>query len=116
MIPRKTKDDKVYVINMNVYKGANRFVNNEACKNFKPDKIEIFRANKIKVTYFVEKKSKILFDPHNVTNVIEKFFADWLVKMKMIPDDNFLHYVNGGSDGINGCKENRVIAYIEVIE
>lgn len=116
LLPRVTKADKRIALNLNVFRNLNHHVNNEVKQSFKPDKIEIFRANKIKVTYFVEKKSKILFDPHNTVAIVQKCFADWLVKMKMIPDDNFKHYVDGGCDGINGCEQSRVIATITVLE
>lgn len=116
ILPRKTKDDKKIQLNMNVYRNLNHFTNNQIKQEFRPIKIEIFRAEKIRISYFVEKRTKRIFDTRNITDVVDKYFLDWLVKMKMIPDDNFNHVCYGREDGINDCEHDRVVAMIEVIK
>lgn len=116
ILPRKTKDDKRVALNLNVYRNTKYMVNNQIKQLFRPEKIEIFRAEKIRISYHVEKKSKRKYDIMNIVSVVDKFFLDWLVSHKMIPDDNLYHVDYGEITGSNGCKESRVIATIEIIK
>jgi len=102
-------------LNLNTYRNLNFIVNNQMKQLFKPIQGELFKAEKIRITYFVEKKMKRLFDTRNITDIVDKFFCDWLVKNGYIPDDNFMHVCHGGDDGIYGCITDRVIATVEVI-
>ncbi len=103
-------------LNMNVYRNLNFMVNNQMKQLFKPIHGELFKAEKIRITYFVEKKMRRLFDTKNITTVVDKFFCDWLVKNECIPDDNFMHVCYGGEDGAMGCVTDRVIATVEVLK
>ena len=116
ILPRKTKEDKRIALNLNVYRNTKYMVNNQIKQLFKPDKIEIFRANRIRISYHVEKKSKRIYDILNIVSVVDKFFLDWMVKMKMIPDDNLFNVEYGKITGSNNCKTNRVICNIEILE
>ncbi len=115
-LPRKTKEDKRISLNLNAYRNLNHFVNN-ACKHeFRPLKIEIFRAKKIEIEYRVEKATKGIFDVMNIVSIVDKFFLDWLVEHQMIPDDNFKHVQYGRIDGKNGCRMSKVTAWISILE
>ena len=103
-------------LNLNVYRNINFMVNNQMKQLFKPISGELFKAEKIRITYFVEKKMKRLFDTRNTSDVVDKFFCDWLVENGCIPDDNFMHVCHGGDDGIYGCVTDRVIATVEVLK
>ena len=113
-LPRKTKKDRKVMLNMNT--NWNRFLYQECKKLFYPIYYERFRANKIMITYFVEKKHKRSFDTRNITSIVDKFLCDWLQEENMIPDDSFKNVRHGGDDGTNDCKDNKVIAYIEIEE
>lgn len=116
ILPRKTKEDKRMALNLNVYRNTKYMVNNQIKQLFRPDKIEIFRANRIRISYHVEKKSKRIYDVMNIVTVVDKFFLDWMVDKKMIPDDNLFNVEYGKITGSNNCNLNRVIASIEVLK
>lgn len=116
ILPRKTKEDKRVALNLNVFRNTKPVVNNQIKQLFRPDKIEIFRATKIRISYHVEKKSKRKYDIMNIISIVDKFFLDWLVSNRMIPDDNLYCVDYGGTTGANGCEESRVIASIEIIK
>ena len=105
-----------YYLNLNVYRNLHQHTENQLKKMFKPIKCERFEAEKIRITYFVEKKQKRLFDSRNITDIVDKYFCDWLVENKYIPDDNFMHVCHGGDDGIYGCVTDRVVATVEVLK
>jgi hypothetical protein len=115
VIPRKTMEDKRIALNLNVFRNLHHSVNNQMKQSFRPDKIEIFRAEKIRISYHVEKMSKRKFDTFNIVSVVDKFFLDWLVSHKMIPDDTFNNVEYGTITGNNNCKQSRVIAQITII-
>lgn len=102
-------------LNLNVYRNLDPFANDQMKKLFKPLSGELFKAEKIRISYYVEKKMKRLFDTRNISDVVDKFFCDWLVENECIPDDNFMHVCHGGDDGIYGCITDRVIATVEVL-
>jgi hypothetical protein len=116
MLPRKTMKDRKMMLNLGIYRNLNYIVNNQMKQLFKPISGEVFKAEKIRISYFVEKRHKRLFDTRNITDVVDKFFCDWLVNNDFIPDDNFMHVCHGGDDGIYGRKEDRVIATVEVLK
>ena len=115
MLPRKTKADKKVHLNMNQFVNYSRFTVNDAKKLFRPIQMEPFQAEKIKISYFLEKKHKREFDTMNFVSIVDKFFLDWMVKKDYIPNDKFYNVSYGGIDGIYGCITDRVIATVEVI-
>ena len=116
MLPLKTKADKKMMLNLGVYRNLHYMVNNQMKQMFKPIQGEVFKAEKIRISYYVEKKMRRLFDTKNITTVVDKFFCDWLVKNGCIPDDNFMHVCYGSEDGIMGCVTDRVIATVEILK
>ena len=115
MLSRVTKKDKRLDLNLNVYRNLHPMVNNQVKQIFEPIQGEVFTAEKIRISYYVEKKMRRLFDTKNITTVVDKFFCDWLVKNGCIPDDNFMHVCYGSEDGIMGCVTDRVIATVEIL-
>ena len=115
-LPLKTKDDKRVSLNLNAYRNLNHFVNNSCKREFRPLKIEIFRAKKIEIEYRVEKATKGKFDTMNIVSIVDKFFLDWLVEHLMIPDDTFRNVEYGKITGINGCRMSKVTAWITILE
>lgn len=116
---KRLKEGKPYnrkQLNMNVYRNLNFMVNNQMKQLFEPLNDLLFTAEKIRISYYVEKKMNRLFDTKNITTVVDKFFCDWLVKNGCIPDDNFMHVCYGGEDGTMGCVADRVIATVEVLK
>lgn len=105
-----------HMLNLNIYRNMPYHLNNELKRRFKPLRGNMFKAEKIRISYYVEKKMNRLFDTRNITDVVDKFFCDWLVKNRCIPDDNFMHVSYGGDDAMMGCITDRVIATIEVLK
>lgn len=113
--PRKTKTDKKYMLNLNVYRNLNYIVNNQMKAAFadeiarlnsipKPGQLLMsgtwvivndlhpFREYGIKppyrFTYTLFQESKRKTDVANVCCVVDKFCCDSLVSLGVLPDDN----------------------------
>ena len=114
-LPRKTKEDKKVMLNMNIYRNLHHSLNNQVKQAFEPIETELFKAERIRISYYVYKKSKRKFDTMNVISVVDKFFLDWLVKHEYIPDDNCDNVCYGNIYGHNNYPEPEIIAEIEVL-
>ena len=111
VIPRKTKEDKVFALNLNVYRNAHHFVMNTA----KTMWLDIVLHAHIeggeveppyKFTYTVYPENKRKFDLGNVCPAIQKFTDDALIELGIISDDNYkviplIEYRFGGIDKDN---------------
>lgn len=115
MLPRKTKADKKVHLNMNQFVNYSRFTINDAKQLFQPIFGEPFKASKIRISYFLQKKHKREFDTMNFVSIVDKFFLDWLVKEGYIPNDKFYNVSYGKIDGTYQCGTDRVIATVEII-
>jgi len=114
MLPRKTKADVKYRLNLNVYRNTNFMVLNQAKHLFH----EIVTSQlagmasvtptrlkppiSLKITLWVARKC----DLANVASVVEKFVADAIVECRVITDDNCEiitagSYEFGGYDRVN---------------
>ena len=112
MLPRKTKADVKYRLNLNVYRNTQFMVLNQAKHLF----AEIVKRElagleiiptlrpplRLQITLWVARKC----DLANVQAVVEKFFADAIVACQVIADDNCDiiqegNYKFGGYDRIN---------------
>ncbi len=114
-LPRKRKDDKKIMLNMNVYRNLHFQVNNQVKQYFQPIEISEFKAVMISISYFISKTTKRKFDTMNIISIVDKYFLDWLVENRYIPDDscNNIHY--GKIIGINDCAANRITAVVKII-
>lgn len=121
--PRKTKADKKYMLNLNVFRNLNFIVNNQMKVAFAElvDN-EIYRTRPeippppYRFTYTLFQETKRKTDVANVCCVVDKFCCDSLVSLGVLTDDNHniikeVVYRYGGVD-----KENpRVELEIESI-
>lgn len=102
VIPRKTKEDKVIAINLNVTRNLHYHVLNQ-CKVMWKDIVwlaidnryaqdgDIIGTPPYKFTYTVYPGSKRSFDLANVCAAIQKFTDDSLQELNIIKDDNYKH-------------------------
>ena len=115
-IPRKTKADKVFVLNLNNFRNAHHFTMNQAkilWKDVVLGSLDGFNVNgpeaiipPFRFTYTVFPGSNRKFDIGNVLPAVEKFTDDALIELGIIPDDSYkvipaIDYRFGGVD-----KEN----------
>jgi len=94
--PRKTMADKKYILNLNNYRNTMYIVLNQAKQIYTAKIAEQLRALSPQTTmrcrYILYPKTKRLTDIHNVCCIHEKFFMDAVIKMGILPDDNYLYY------------------------
>lgn len=116
----KTKN-KLFSLNLNGYRNEHHHMLNNAKAEFKrvmTDQIkELPFFNKVHLTYVYYPKTRHLSDIGNVCSIVDKFFADALVELGKLPDDNYLyvpeiHFRMGCIDSLNP----RVEIFIEEIE
>ena len=111
-IPRKTKADKVFILNLNVYRNTHHMTLNQAKIAWKDvvgralAGIENVGYCQFKFVYTVYAASGRKFDLGNVLSVVQKFTDYALIEYGVIPDDNYkiipiIVYRFGGVD-----KEN----------
>lgn len=102
---------------MNTYRNLHHMVNNQIKQLFEPypDKPG-FKANKIRVSYKVYKKTKRKYDLMNIISVVDKFFLDWLVNNGAIPDDCVDNVEYGTIEGEKDSKLNLVEVSVEVLQ
>ena len=115
ILPRKTKPDKKFMLNLNVYRNTHHQTLTAAKKAFQPISGKSFTANKIRISYVVEKTTKRRFDTNNIVSIVDKFFCDWLVNNGCIVDDNCDIVSYGYIEGLSTCEQSRVIAKIEIL-
>ncbi len=121
LLPRKTKADKKYYINLNIFRNTHYIVNNQAKQIYDEIVGEQLKGIKFKktieITYRLFKSSNRRIDRANILSITDKFFCDCLVNNKCIEDDNdeyiqAQHYYSGGLD-----RENpRVEITIETVD
>jgi len=102
---RKTKTDVKKTLNLNGYRNWHYQISNEVKHNFMPITVEPFRAKRIKISYRVTKRRKARYDTMNIITIVDKFFCDWLVSERMIPDDSCENVEIGGVVGDYGIRD-----------
>ena len=113
-LPRKTKADKIFALNLNVYRNSHHMILNQAKVLWKwvvSDALTVAPLNDIPqhphhFSYTVYPASNRKFDISNVCSIIDKFTCDALIEFGVIPDDSYkiipsIDYRFGGVD-----KEN----------
>lgn len=92
IVPRKTKKDRKYSLNLNAYRNWNFIVSNNLKETFSEAMRGVLSDLKPKdelyITYKYYKASKRRSDKNNVIDIVDKFFCDSLVKYGVIVDDN----------------------------
>ena len=93
-IPRKTKADKVFPLNLNVYRNTHHFTLNAAKVAYK-ELVAVACMNASPLTnppyvfhYTVFPANRRVFDIGNVLPIVQKFTDDALIELGIIPDDN----------------------------
>ena len=112
-LPRKTKADKVFILNLNVYRNTHHMTLNQAKVLWKDTTwqgvldakfpVALFPEPPYRFTYTVFPASNRKFDLSNVLSVVEKFTDDALIECGVIPDDSYkvipcIDYRFGGVD------------------
>ncbi len=96
ILPRKRVKDKSFILNLNVYANTNYMILNEAKKKYK----EVMKSKILALPFFetveavfvLYPKTKHLCDLSNVCSIQEKFFADALVELGRLEEDNYLFW------------------------
>ena len=92
MLPRKTKADKKFALNLNIYRNTHHAILNQAKKIFNELMREQLEGVKLKTPIIMifqyVKGTKRRSDKQNVLSIVEKFLCDSLVNYGCIPDDN----------------------------
>jgi hypothetical protein len=94
-LPRKKKEDKVFTLNLNIYRNSHHFILNDAKIAYKEKVREsIVGMEKIEYsplifTYTLYPSSGRKFDLPNVCSIIDKFTCDALIEFGIIPDDSY---------------------------
>ncbi len=123
-IPRKTKEDKVFILNLNIYRNSHHFTLNAAKIIWKENlRLALYEGNRpapdkamdnikppFHFTYTIYQSSGRAFDVSNVCSIIDKFTADALQEFGIIPNDNYKYipiitYRFGGVDKENPRAE-----------
>lgn len=102
LLPRKTKADVKYPLNLNRYRNTHHMTLNEAKETFHGivkaklaginTSIQLAAPVAVLITIYPAKKC----DLANVVAVVEKFFADSIVECQVITDDNCEVITQGG--------------------
>lgn len=91
-LPRKTKEDKKYFVNLNNYRNWHYIVNNQIKEKYKDQLFNNLTGlkleNKIKLHFILRPANKRRIDRSNILSIHEKFFCDALVAYGCIKDDN----------------------------
>lgn len=92
IVPRKTKKDKKYSLNLNQYRNWKFVVSNMLKDTFSEVMRDVLSDVKVKdelyISYKYYKGSNRRSDKNNVISIVDKFLCDSLVKYNIIPDDN----------------------------
>ncbi len=107
-IPRKTKEDRKVILNLNVYRNLHHMTNNQAKAEFKKE-VHCdcpLPSPPYRFTYTLYQATGRATDVANVCCVVDKFACDALVELGAIPDDNHkvvaeVVYRYGGVDKAN---------------
>lgn len=94
-LPRKTKEDKVFALNLNIYRNAHYLILNQAKIIYKgiveaaTNCIEPFDKPPYIFKYTMYPASNRALDVGNVLPIVQKFTDDALIELGLIKDDNF---------------------------
>jgi hypothetical protein len=128
IIPRKTKADKVFALNLNIYRNSHHMTLNQAKVAYKEEVMKAmavggrfvplqFGAGPFKFVYTIFPSSNRGFDLGNVCSIIQKFTDDALIELGAISDDNFkvvraVDYRFGSVDKIRPRAELTILRLI----
>ena len=92
MLPRKSKEDKKVLLNMNTYRNLHHRTSNDAKKKYSKvlgEQLEgLTIQTPVEITYKVYKASNRVLDKMNVVSVVSKFLLDAITNYGCWEDDN----------------------------
>jgi len=117
MLPRKTKEDKKVLLNLNVYRNMHYMVNNQVKQRYNDlmqDRLNFKVEGMFELEFILYKASNRKVDRANILCIVEKFFCDALIFHGCIQDDNDkiikkTTYETGGVDKENPRVEIKII-------
>jgi hypothetical protein len=125
-IPRKTKEDKIFALNLNTFRNAHHMTMNQAkvrwkdvvCMAVQEDLGGLIPSPPYLFTYTVFPSTGRVFDLANVCAAIQKFTDDALQELGVIENDNYKHiravrYEFGGIDKERPRCELRIESWRE---
>lgn len=119
MLPRRTREDVPFVLNLNVYRNSHYHILNQAKKQFKlvmTPQIEALPLLSVcSFKYIVYPASLRDYDGMNVVSIVDKFLCDAIIELKKIPDDSYKYIRSTSWEPGNIAKHNPKIARIECI-
>ncbi len=96
-VSKKPGSKGEFLINLNNYRNAHFFILDKAKKVFKelmtPQINSLPEFTKIHLEMVLYPGTNHLCDVSNICSVVEKFFADALVELKKLPDDNYMYLI-----------------------
>lgn len=101
IIPRKRKDDRKWILNLNNYRNTHYQTLDQAKKIYAEEVMAALCVNgrltvspfgvPVELRYTVFPRTKREMDVSNPCSVIDKFACDALVHLGFMPDDNYKH-------------------------
>ncbi len=119
VLPRKTKEDRKMIINLNNYRNWHYIISNQVKEAYKESLVEQLTNKKfntpIGLILTLYKGTKRISDRSNVLSIHEKFFCDAMVHYGCIPDDDDTmilqtHYTSGCIDKDNPRVEIDILS------
>lgn len=99
-LPRKTKKDRVFILNLNEYRNTHYQILNKAKQLYKeqmtPDIETLPFIPKIAVRFVFYPATMRITDTPNVCCIHDKFFMDAMVELGKIHGDDYRYYVETG--------------------
>ena len=101
----KLTQSKYFTLNQNQYRNAHYFTLNAAKENYTQTMLPLLSGipelAQVDLKYTLYLKGKKRRDTNNILSVVDKFFADCLVKANVLVDDDYsrlrnTHFIFGG--------------------
>jgi hypothetical protein len=94
VLPRKTKADKVFTLNLNIYRNTHHHTLNQAKVEWKGVVFAAVSCTPLpsppyQFNYTVYPANNRAFDLGNVLPIVQKFTDDALIELGVIPDDSY---------------------------
>lgn len=105
-------------LNLNWYRNAHYMTLNKTKQNYFPTSASPFKGKKISIAYRMIWNSNRKTDFMNWITIADKYFLDWLVMWKYIPEDCAKNYasMSASIETYTMAKESFIVAEVTVIE
>lgn len=105
-------------LNLNWYRNAHYHTMNKTKQTYRPSNVILFKAKKISVEYTFVWNNNRRTDFMNWVSIADKYFLDWLVTWKCIPDDCIDNYNSMSVKVVKdtSAKESYIRAKVSVLE